>query len=152
MCINVLSTCVSMPAPETQQSQKRMVRFQGSEVTDGCEPPCGCWQLNPCSLEDQAVLHTESRFSCLLTKITSKVAFHKLLFPCLQRSEKSGTWLSKVPKRVIAHHPAIVCHQKASFIWAVDQGLFCGQGHFFKGESKISRETEVKQGPHKETP
>jgi hypothetical protein len=22
-------------------------------VTDGCEPPCGCWELNPGPLEEQ---------------------------------------------------------------------------------------------------
>jgi hypothetical protein len=48
------------------------------------------------------------------------------LFPSLWRSEKSGTWLGKVPERVIAHHPPVVCHQEARFIWEVDQGFLCG--------------------------
>jgi hypothetical protein len=27
-------------------------------ITDGCEPPCGCWELNSESLEEQSVLLT----------------------------------------------------------------------------------------------
>jgi hypothetical protein len=27
-------------------------------VTDGCEPPCGCWDLNSGPLEEQSVLLT----------------------------------------------------------------------------------------------
>jgi hypothetical protein len=25
-------------------------------ITDGCEPPCGCWELNSGTLEEQSVL------------------------------------------------------------------------------------------------
>ena len=27
-------------------------------ITDGCEPPCGCWDLNSEPLEEQSVLST----------------------------------------------------------------------------------------------
>jgi hypothetical protein len=27
-------------------------------ITDGCEPPCGCWELNPEPLEEQSVFLT----------------------------------------------------------------------------------------------
>jgi hypothetical protein len=27
-------------------------------VTDGCEPPCGCWELNSGPLEEESVLLT----------------------------------------------------------------------------------------------
>ena len=27
-------------------------------ITDGCEPPCGCWELNTGPLEEQSVLLT----------------------------------------------------------------------------------------------
>ena len=27
-------------------------------ITDGCEPPCGCWKLNSGPLEEQSVLLT----------------------------------------------------------------------------------------------
>ena len=27
-------------------------------ITDGCEPPCGCWELNSGLLEEQSVLFT----------------------------------------------------------------------------------------------
>ena len=30
----------------------------GTRVKDSCEPPCGCWELNLCPLEEQPVLLT----------------------------------------------------------------------------------------------
>jgi hypothetical protein len=32
---------------------KEGLRSPGTEVTDSCEPPCGCWELNPDPLEEQ---------------------------------------------------------------------------------------------------
>ena len=32
------------------------VRFPATEVTDRCELPCGCWELNLGPLEEQSVL------------------------------------------------------------------------------------------------
>lgn len=29
------------------------LRSPGTSVTDSCEAPCGCWELNLCSLEEQ---------------------------------------------------------------------------------------------------
>jgi hypothetical protein len=37
-----------------QTHQKRA----SDPITDGCEPPCGCWELNPGPLEEQSVLLT----------------------------------------------------------------------------------------------
>jgi hypothetical protein len=37
-----------------QTLQKRASDF----VTDGCEPPCGCWDLNSGPLEEQSALLT----------------------------------------------------------------------------------------------
>lgn len=34
------------------------VEFLGTGVTDGCEPPCGSWELNLRPLEDEPVLLT----------------------------------------------------------------------------------------------
>ena len=34
------------------------VRSPGTGVTDRCEVPCGCWELNPGSLQEQPVLLT----------------------------------------------------------------------------------------------
>ena len=41
--------CLCMPA-----GQKRAP----DPITDGCEPPCGCWELNSGPLEEQAMLLT----------------------------------------------------------------------------------------------
>jgi hypothetical protein len=37
-----------------QTHQKRA----SDSITDGCEPPCGCWELNSGPLEEQSVLLT----------------------------------------------------------------------------------------------
>jgi hypothetical protein len=37
-----------------QTYQKRVLDL----ITDGCEPPCGCWDLNSGPLEEQSVLLT----------------------------------------------------------------------------------------------
>ena len=34
------------------------VRSCGTAFSDNCELPCGCWELNPGSLEEQSVLLT----------------------------------------------------------------------------------------------
>ena len=34
------------------------VGYSGAGVTDRCELPCGCWELNPGLLEEQSVLLT----------------------------------------------------------------------------------------------
>jgi hypothetical protein len=33
-------------------------RERWDPITDGCEPPCGCWELNSGPLEEQSVLLT----------------------------------------------------------------------------------------------
>uniref|UniRef100_A0A8C2N3Q8 E3 ubiquitin-protein ligase n=1 Tax=Cricetulus griseus TaxID=10029 RepID=A0A8C2N3Q8_CRIGR len=38
--------------------QEDGVGSPGSDGTDGCEPPCGCWELNPGSLEEDHLLLT----------------------------------------------------------------------------------------------
>ena len=44
---NILSACMS-------KGQKRAPDL----IIDGCEPPCGCWELNSGPLEEQVVLLT----------------------------------------------------------------------------------------------
>jgi hypothetical protein len=59
MCVHAFpdDMCV-MGMPGGLRSQKR--------VSDGCEAPCGCWRLNPGTLEEQQVLSTLSCLSSLL--------------------------------------------------------------------------------------
>ena len=45
-------------------------------ITDGCEPPCGCWELNSVPLEEQAVLLTSEpslQPPCLCLLITVQI-------------------------------------------------------------------------------
>jgi hypothetical protein len=48
---SILHTCIT-------EHQKRAP----DPITDGCEPPCGCWKLNSGSLEEQPVLLTSEPF------------------------------------------------------------------------------------------
>lgn len=43
------------------QRPEKGVRSLGSGVTDGCEQPCGLWELNRGPLQEQAMLLTMSR-------------------------------------------------------------------------------------------
>jgi len=47
MYVSTLSHCL-------QTDQKKA----SDPITDGCEPPCGCWELNSGPLEEQSVLLT----------------------------------------------------------------------------------------------
>ena len=51
------------------------IRSSETEITDGCELPCGCWELTPSTLEEQQVLLTSE--PSLLPKI-----FPIFLFQC----------------------------------------------------------------------
>jgi hypothetical protein len=51
-------------------------------ITDGCEPPCGCWELNSGLLEEQSVFLTaEPSLQPLLPLFYFYVLPHGL--PCL---------------------------------------------------------------------
>ena len=59
MCSSVLacvSVCVSWRAEVGFRSPR-------SGVVDSCEPPCGYWELNPGSLQEQVLLTTEPSIS-----------------------------------------------------------------------------------------
>ena len=54
-----------------QTHQKRA----SDPITDGCEPPCGCWELNSGPLEDQSVpLTAESSLQPLVLTLKKKRA------------------------------------------------------------------------------
>jgi len=40
-------------------------------ITDGCEPPCGCWELNSGPVEEQSVLLTAEPAQKLLNNNSS---------------------------------------------------------------------------------
>ena len=46
--------CVHCHCHSLQMQQKTASDL----ITDGCEPPCGCWELNSGPLEEQSVLLT----------------------------------------------------------------------------------------------
>jgi hypothetical protein len=44
--------CMWVHCPSLQTHRKRT----SDPITDGCEPPCGCWELNSGPLEEQSAL------------------------------------------------------------------------------------------------
>ena len=57
-CIYVHYLCPWYPG-RTEEA----IGSPGVVVTDGCEPPCGCWELNPGPLlEQQVLITTECNF------------------------------------------------------------------------------------------
>jgi hypothetical protein len=46
----------------TAACQKRA----SAHITDGCEPPCGCWELNSGPLEEQTVFLTPAQNTAFL--------------------------------------------------------------------------------------
>jgi hypothetical protein len=60
MCMGVLSACLSLYYMYTYCLWKPEEGIGSSRtgVTDGYELPCGSWELNPGSLEEQTVLLT----------------------------------------------------------------------------------------------
>jgi hypothetical protein len=65
----------TMCVPGAWRGQKRASCFSESGVMDGCEPPYGCWDLNPgLLLEQQKLLTTESSLQYLEKCVICKVA------------------------------------------------------------------------------
>jgi hypothetical protein len=59
MCLSVLSACVHAYHMGTVPTEAREGIWSfGTGVTDGCEPPCECWELNLSLLDEQPVLLT----------------------------------------------------------------------------------------------
>lgn len=54
-CFASLYVCVSYPCPVPAEVRRRH-QVSGPRVTNGHEPPCRWWELNPDPLEGQSVL------------------------------------------------------------------------------------------------
>ena len=76
-----------------QTHQKRV----SDSIMDGCESPCGCWELNSGPLEEQSVLLTVE--------------------PSLQsvNSLSCRSWLSLLPLQVVFKWEIITCHINANY-------------------------------------
>jgi hypothetical protein len=60
MCLGILPTYISINHVHAWclQWPEQGVRSPGAGITDHCEPPCRCWELNPGPLQEQPVLLT----------------------------------------------------------------------------------------------
>jgi hypothetical protein len=57
-------------------------------ITDGCEPPYGCWELNSGSLEEEAVLLTADPFLHPLMLSFFKNLFYLCVCVCMCSLQK----------------------------------------------------------------
>lgn len=60
ICVGILPVCISvhhMHALCPWRSEDG-IESSGTGLTDGCDPPCGCWELNTDPLEEKPVLLT----------------------------------------------------------------------------------------------
>ena len=56
-CMYVCAPCACLVPVDSEKD----IRSPGTEVTDGCEPSCGCWELNPSPLQEHPVLLTTEK-------------------------------------------------------------------------------------------
>ena len=75
--------------PLLTSHQKRV----SDPITDGCEPPCDCWELNSGPLEEQSVAEPSLQALFYLFNIESiSLTILELMgFDKLQRENKLGT-------------------------------------------------------------
>jgi hypothetical protein len=75
-----------------QPHQKRA----SDPITDGYEPPCGCWELNSESLEEQSVLLTtelslQPEFQHFKNSISSRAVVALAFNPSTWKAEEGGS-------------------------------------------------------------
>jgi hypothetical protein len=77
----------------------------GTTVIDGCEPPCGCRELNSGPVEEPLLLTTEPSpqplFSIILIAKISSYKFPSRLFRCLkiQTKRMTGSFIYLTPRQ-----------------------------------------------------
>lgn len=114
MNVNVLSVCVYAPqhrlCPWYTWKLKEGFRSPGTTVTNGYEPPSGCWELNPSLLQEQPVL------ALLLCRISGPT--NKQLY-----SIKKKTDWKKYPCKVI--YLKGVKPRSPAWLWTQTSTLVC---------------------------
>lgn len=87
MCVFCLDVCICALCMECPQRLEEGIGSSGTGVTDGCWPPCGCWERNLCPFQEQLVLSAIeiSLWSPRLRNFESGCSLG-LLFPFLHSS------------------------------------------------------------------
>lgn len=80
MHMNVFPACISIKRvhPQGPQQPEEDIRSLGTGVTDACQLPCGCWEFNTHTLQEQLViteptlkhLSLHSQRNCVIVRIT----------------------------------------------------------------------------------
>jgi hypothetical protein len=63
-------------------------------ITDGCEPPCGCWELNSGSLEEQSLLLTPEPSQPHYFLVLK--AYRTILLVCKTKPPRTGSKSSAI--------------------------------------------------------
>jgi hypothetical protein len=100
LCIWVHCSCL-------QTHQKRA----SDPITDGCEPPCGCWELNSEPMEEQSVLLTID--PSLQPIFFQKKHYILHLFICV--SAFISTW-DRIPLCSPGWPGAVVCRPRSTHV------------------------------------
>ena len=88
---DIFILCIWVYSRYTVQTHQKRV---SDPITDGCEPPCGCWDLNSGPLEGQSVL--------LTTKPSLQPAFSFWFSPGPQPMWPSRLPSSEAPSKMIS--------------------------------------------------
>jgi hypothetical protein len=63
----------------TRSCLQTLQKKESDLITDSCEPPCGCWDLNSGPLEEQsALLNTEPSHQPVVCNLRLKFSYHVL--------------------------------------------------------------------------
>jgi hypothetical protein len=54
-CFACMSVCAPPKCLVPTEARSYYQRAPGTGVKDGCEPSCGCWELNPGPLQEQFI-------------------------------------------------------------------------------------------------
>ena len=85
-------------------------KMASDPITDGCEPPCSCWELNSGPLEEQSVLLTTElslQPPSLLFSCPTYCPFSALPTLCLMVSDGSAE--DPVPCPDLSSEPCTLC-------------------------------------------
>ncbi|KAL6057963.1 hypothetical protein STEG23_015831, partial [Scotinomys teguina] len=125
-----------------QQTKGRLLMSEsrrGCQISDGCEPPCGCWEFNSGPLEEQPMLLTsepslQPTVSSFVMGLLSMCTRDNLFIgdsggplPSLQLDSWSSAWCLAVDLCVCFHH---LLDEGSMMTIRVVINLMTGEGQF----------------------
>lgn len=124
MCMGIFPACVSVHylCARCLWRPEEGLGFSGTAVTDGCKPPCGCWELNSGSLEEQLMLlATEPSLQSLrlLILVYSSPSFQDLHLNSLEETFASHQhWLPQDSEVLPVSQEALADGKVIVLLWS----------------------------------